>query len=229
MDIWEANSISTAVTPHPCGSVTSQASCNSPTQCGSGDGNRYTGTCDRDGCDYNTYRLGNDSFFGPKGTVDSNTPVTVVTQFVTSDNTPTGDLTEIRRIYVQNGKVIDQGTTNVAGIPAGNSITSDFCSAEKKAFGDTDSFGNKGGLQAMGKAMDNGMVLVMSLWDDYAVNMLWLDSDYPTNVPATNPGVARGTCPTDSGVPATVEGQSPNSQVVFSNIKFGSIGSTYSH
>ena len=27
--------------------------------------------------------------------------------------------------------------------------------------------------------MDRGHVLVMSLWDDHDVNMLWLDSDYP--------------------------------------------------
>ena len=28
-------------------------------------------------------------------------------------------------------------------------------------------------------SLDRGHVLVMSLWDDYSVNMLWLDSDYP--------------------------------------------------
>jgi cellulose 1,4-beta-cellobiosidase len=31
----------------------------------------------------------------------------------------------------------------------------------------------------MGDAMDRGMVLVMSLWADYAVRMLWLDSIFP--------------------------------------------------
>lgn len=33
----------------------------------------------------------------------------------------------------------------------------------------------------MGKSMDNGMVLVMSIWDDHEANMLWLDSTYPTD------------------------------------------------
>ena len=33
----------------------------------------------------------------------------------------------------------------------------------------------------MGQAMKRGLVLVMSLWDDHEVNMLWLDSDYPLN------------------------------------------------
>lgn len=31
----------------------------------------------------------------------------------------------------------------------------------------------------MGGALGRGMVLVMSIWDDSAANMLWLDSDYP--------------------------------------------------
>ena len=37
-----------------------------------------------------------------------------------------------------------------------------------------------------------GMVLVMSLWDDHAVRMLWLDSTYPVN--GTQPGSALSSC-----------------------------------
>ena len=33
----------------------------------------------------------------------------------------------------------------------------------------------QGGLRAMGESMERGHVLVMSLWDDHSVNMLWLD------------------------------------------------------
>ena len=55
--------------------------------------------------------------------------------------------------------------------------------------------------------------------------MLWLDSTYPTT--ETGPGAARGTCGTDSGVPSDVESKSGSSSVVYSNIKFGPIGSTY--
>jgi cellulose 1,4-beta-cellobiosidase len=79
----------------------------------------------------------------------------------------------------------------------------------------------------MGKGMDLGMVLVMSLWDDHYANMLWLDSSYPTDSDPEKPGVARGSCDTGSGVPADVESKSPNAQVKFSNIKFGPIGSTF--
>ena len=80
----------------------------------------------------------------------------------------------------------------------------------------------------MGDAFEKGMVLVLSLWDDYAVNMLWLDSDYPTTAPATQPGIARGNCSTTSGVPATIESSNANAQVIYSDIRVGPIGSTFS-
>ena len=79
----------------------------------------------------------------------------------------------------------------------------------------------------MGKALDRGMVLVMSLWDDHDVHMLWLDSDYPLNKSTSTPGVARGTCATSSGDPKDVETNHPDSSVTYSNIKVGEIGSTY--
>lgn len=153
--------------------------------------------------------------------------MTVVTQFITSDNTATGTLTAIRRIYVQNGKVIQQSNTNVAGITKTNQITDTFCNQQKAATGDTNKFQANGGLAAMGDDMDDGMVLVMSIWDDYAANMLWLDSKYPTNAADSAIGAVRGTCPTNSGVPSQVNAQYPNSNVIFSNIKFGTLNSTY--
>lgn len=153
--------------------------------------------------------------------------MTVVTQFLTSDNTTTGDLTEIRRVYVQNGKVIQNSNTALTGLPVGNSITDSFCTAAKSVTGDTNSFTPRGALSAMGDAFEAGMVLVMSLWDDHAAEMLWLDSDYPVGASPSAPGVARGTCATSSGIPATVESQSPGASVTFSNIKYGPIGSTF--
>lgn len=149
------------------------------------------------------------------------------TQFVTSDNTASGDLVEIRRLYVQNGKVYQQPQSNVAGI-SGNAINDKFCAAQKSVFGDTNYFATQGGMKAMGDAFAKGMVLVMSLWDDYAVNMHWLNSPFPTDAPIDKPGVARGTCSIDSGKPADVESQAPGSTVVFSNVRTGPLGTTYS-
>ncbi|KAI0312803.1 cellobiohydrolaseI [Amylostereum chailletii] len=224
MDIWEANSMAAAYTPHVC-TTQGQTRC-SGNDCGDDD-NRYGGVCDKDGCDFNSFRMGNKNFLGPGMTVDTKSKFTVVTQFLTSDNTTAGDLVEIRRVYVQNGKVIPNSKTNVPGMAAFDSVTDAFCNAQKTAFGDTNSFESRGGLRAMGQSFDRGMVLVMSLWDDHAVNMLWLDSDYPLTKSASAPGVARGTCATTSGKPTDVESQSASAKVTYSNIKYGPIGSTY--
>lgn len=226
MDIWESNSISQAVTPHAC-SVKGQTRC-SGVDCGDDDkGQRDLGVCDKDGCDFNPFRMGNHTFFGPGSqfTIDSSKPFTVVTQFITSDNTDKGDLVEIRRLYQQDGKTYGLPNVTVGGVSF-DSITDKFCTAQKRTFGDPNTFEAKGGLKAMGDALGRGMVLVMSLWDDHAAHMLWLDSNYPTNVPASNPGVARGTCATDSGKPSDVEARYPNAKVQYMNIRYGEIGST---
>lgn len=222
MDIWEANSISAAYTPHPC-SVQGLYKCTGQ-DCATP--NRYGGVCDPDGCDFNSYRMGAKSFYGPAKTVNTNTKFTIVTQFITDTGTSSGKLVEIRRVYVQNGVVINNSQVNVSGMAAYDSITTDFCSSQKTVFGDTDTFSAKGGLAAMGQSLARGGVLVLSVWDDYAAQMLWLDSNYPTTGNPATPGVARGTCATTSGAPADVEAQSPNASVTYSNIRFGELGST---
>ena len=219
MDIWEANSISAAFTPHPC-SVIGQTEC---TGNACGYPNRYSGVCDPDGCDFNSYRMGDTSFYGPSKTVDTTERFTVVTQFITSDNTSTGTLTEIRRFYVQNGVVIENSQSTIPGV-TGNSITPVFCDAQKTAFGDTNDFDTKGGLAAVGESLARGVVLVLSIWDDPTTNMLWLDSDYPPTSPPTTPGVPRGTCPTYTEIGV----DDASISVTYSNIKIGPIGSTYS-
>lgn len=85
MDILEANSQATAMTPHPC------------------KGN----TCDKNGCGYNPYASGQKNFWGPGKTVDTSKVFTVVTTFTGSG----GKLTSIGRKYVQNGKMIAGGGT----------------------------------------------------------------------------------------------------------------------
>ena len=116
MDIWEANSMATAYTPHPCDTVGAYR-CEG-TECGDNwTDERYDGICDKDGCDFNSWRLGDQTFFGPGGdyAVDTNKAMTVVTQFVTSDGTDNGDLVEIRRVYVQDGQVIENSFSNLDG------------------------------------------------------------------------------------------------------------------
>jgi cellulose 1,4-beta-cellobiosidase len=216
MDIWEANSISNALTPHSANAV-APTTCQTNACGGTYSTNRYAGPTDPDGCDWNPYRLGDKTFYGPGMTVDTTKVFTVVTQFIGNP------VTEIRRYYVQNGVLIPTPATTQAGL-SGNSITPAYCTAEGTVFNDT-SFETKGGFSSMNAAFSQGMVLVLSLWDDYYANMLWLDSTYP--IGGTSPGDARGTCATTSGVPATVEAASPNANVIYSNIKFGSINSTW--
>ncbi|KAH7141026.1 glycosyl hydrolase family 7-domain-containing protein [Dactylonectria macrodidyma] len=222
MDIWEANDISTAYTAHPCEN-NAQHSCEGDACGGTYSDTRYAGDCDPDGCDFNPFRQGNETFYGPGSefTVDTTKTITVVTQFVEGSS---GSLASIKRFYVQDGVVVANSESTIAGT-SGNALTEEFCTAQKVAFGDEDDFTAKGGYSQMSDALASPMVLVMSLWDDHAANMLWLDSTYP--VDATGDGAARGTCSTDSGVAADVEADSPNASVVFSNIKFGPIGSTF--
>jgi cellulose 1,4-beta-cellobiosidase len=170
MDIWEANSISAAFTPHPCEDV-GYHSCEGDACGGTYSSDRYAGDCDPDGCDFNSYRQGNTTFYGPGSSFDLDTTkkLTVVTQFITDSS---GALSEIKRFYVQNGVVIPNSESNIAGV-SGNSITEDYCSAQKTAFGDTNVFDERGGLAQMGKALSEPMVLVMSLWDDVSSHPLF--------------------------------------------------------
>ena len=103
-----------------------------------------------------------------------------------------------------------------------------MCVAQKKAFGDVDDFTPKGGIKAMGDAMGRGMVLTMSLWDDDEVHMIWLDAvdPIPPKGEKPKPGALRGTCSPTSGDPKVVQKEHPNAYVVYSDVKFGEIGST---
>lgn len=144
-----------------------------------------------------------------------------MTQFIETS----GALSEIRRYYVQDGVVIPNSVSTVAGVTGYDSITSAYCTAQNTAFSGEGSFAAHGGLASMGEALAEGMVLVMSLWDDHYANMLWLDSTYPTT--STALGAVRGTCATTSGVPSDVESSSASASVIYSNIRFGPINSTF--
>ena len=171
--------------------------------------------------------MGNLNFYGPGSgfTIDTTKPITVITQFLTNTGTNSGTLVEIKRFWGQGGKVYATPGSKIAGV-TGNSITDSFCAAQKSVFGDPDTTGKKGGLAKQGEALKNS-VLVMSIWDDYSVSMLWLDSQFPVTADPSAPGVSRGTCSRDSGKPADVEANSPNAYVAFSDIKWGPINSTF--
>mmetsp|Transcript_15610 Transcript_15610/g.18001 ORF Transcript_15610/g.18001 Transcript_15610/m.18001 type:complete len:634 (+) Transcript_15610:1313-3214(+) len=230
MDIWEANSMATAYTPHTC-SVEKLYRCEG-IECGDNDkGERYDGVCDKDGCDINPYRMGNTNFYGRGEEYAVNTlkPMTLVTQFLTDDGTDSGDLSEIRRYYVQDGKVVHSPPSTILGPGKDtDSITDDFCDDKKDLFGDVKDYQKHGGMKGMGESLDRGHVMIFSLWDDVEVNMLWLDSAYPLNRPESDPGIKRGGCPGGvTSTPTYLRDTHPNGGVIFRNAAVGEIGSTY--
>ena len=77
--------------------------------------------------DFNPYRLGVTDFYGKGKTVDTSKPFTVVTQFLGSGS----NLSEIKRYYVQGGKVIENPQPKTSGL-TGNSITEAWCDTENK-------------------------------------------------------------------------------------------------
>ncbi|KAL4805289.1 concanavalin A-like lectin/glucanase domain-containing protein [Aspergillus unguis] len=212
MDIWEANSRSTGLTPHACvyegGGV---YECEEEEECDSASEN--TGVCDKWGCGFNPYALGEEAYYGRGADafeVDTQEPFTVVTQFVTDDNTTEGSLAAIRRLYIQHGQIIQNAVVTVDGAEY-NSITDSLCDSTSSWFS---SFG---GLDGMGKALDRGMVLAMSIWNDAGGYMQWMD------------GLAEGAgpCNATEGAPSVIEQTVPGTKVVFSDLRWGDIGTTY--
>merc|ERR1711998_516273 len=139
------------------------------------------------------------------------------------DGSDSGKLVEVKQFYTQDGQTVEHPAYTVNGNQH-NTISDAFCADWVATTQDGTNFLEKGGLDAVEKAIDAGVVLVMSLWDDHYANMLWLDSTYP--VGSSDPGAYRGACSADSGVPADVEDKQAKAHVKFSDIKFGPIGST---
>ncbi|KAG9412140.1 hypothetical protein AC1031_017769 [Aphanomyces cochlioides] len=215
-DILEANSINTSFTSHPC-TQTGLYECTSPLECGDGD-NRYKGICDKDGCGVNPWAMNNHTFYGPGSsfTLDSSKPYTVVTQFITDDNTAIGNLVEIKRYFVQNGKTIAHPDPNWPGLrQPGSSITDGFCDQVKAVFNSVNDHKAKGGLVAMGKVLQRGLVLSFTSWTG---DLPWLDGSYPGSDP-TKPGGSQGSCAPNSPIPTYAP-------ITVSNIRVGDIGST---
>ena len=185
MDVLESNSAASAFTPHPCLDDASN--------------------CDKGGCGFNPYALGYRNYWTPGGTLDTSKPFTIITQFITNDNSTTGTLSEIRRIYQQNGVTVPSAVSGASG----DSINGTWCSSVDSSASE---FGN---LATMGEALGSGMVLVFSIWNDNSQYMNWLDSGNS------------GPCSSTAGNPATIQAQDPSTHVVFSNIRWGDIGSTY--
>ena len=158
--------------------------------------------CDKGGCGWNPYAQGQRKYWAHGGTLDTSKPFTFTTQFITNDGTSSGTLTKINRKYYQNGKEI------APSVSSGDTITDSWCAANDGAAA------TFGGLATMGKALKDGMVLIFSIWNDNSQFMNWLDSGNS------------GPCSATEGNPSLIQAQNPGTHVVFSNIRWGDIGST---
>ncbi|TPX12168.1 uncharacterized protein E0L32_007054 [Thyridium curvatum] len=206
MDIWEANSRATVLTPHTCNQPGSFLCAGDA--CGRG----APAVCDKSGCGINPYATGSKDFYAPDRTasVDTSRPFTVVTQFITADNTSAAPLTEIRRLYVQGGRVIENARVRVGGRDAPGVLTQDFCTERNAS-----DFNRLGGVRGMGESLARGMVLIFSIWNSEGDFMTWLDSN------------SSGPCNATEGNPALIVKNNPEVSVTFSNIKWGEIGTTF--
>ncbi|KAF1949671.1 glycoside hydrolase [Byssothecium circinans] len=157
-----------------------------------------TGVCDKPGCGKNPYRTDKSYYGAGSFKIDTSKPFTVVTQFPAKNNV----LQSIVRKYVQNGKVIED-------IPANVSMNDQYCSANGAT-----TFMNLGAMKGMGDAMSRGMVLAMSIWWDEGGFMKWLDSG------------ESGPCNATEGDPKVIQQVEKAPSVIFSQIKWGEIGST---
>jgi len=196
----EANKEATALTPHSC-NHTGLYKCTGA-EC------TWDGVCDQWGCGYSPYSNGNPGYYGPGLTVDTNKVFTVVTQFPTF---PNGTLKEIRRLYVQNGKVIQNAVVNTGSVLDGtNVIDTAYCTGGASRFMDL------GAMAGIGEALKRGMVLIFVIWWDVGGYMNWLDTG------------SSGPCNTTEGNPSVIVKVEPDPVITFSNVKWGEIGSTTS-
>nr|BAF57378.1 putative glycosyl hydrolase family7 [uncultured symbiotic protist of Neotermes koshunensis] len=184
-DIQEANFYGMVFTSHPC---------QSPGQVGQGGG-----SCQSDGCGFNGYRYGARDFWTSQ--INPRSRLTVITQFVGS----AGTLTEVRRKYIQGGKVIQNPTVNVYSNGNFNSLSEAFCKAAGHPLSGWTSFA------AMGQSFGRGHVLVFSLWDSFDMGWLSGSTEYG---PSTSSDKLEAETHLDA-------------KVIWSSIKYGDIDTTY--
>ncbi|KFA50685.1 hypothetical protein S40293_04862 [Stachybotrys chartarum IBT 40293] len=183
LDIWEANSRSTLLAPHPC-NKTGLYLC-SGEECG------WDGVCDEWGCAYNPYQNGNPDYYGLGMRVNTSRPFTVVTQFPADED---GILREYHRIYIQDGRIIRNAPTQLDNLPKQNFMDDEYCIAT----GSATRYMDLGATAGMGASMSRGMVLAMSIWWDEGGNMQWLD------------GTDRGPCNATEGAPSNIRNIQPD-------------------
>ncbi|KAL0934986.1 exoglucanase 1 precursor [Colletotrichum truncatum] len=207
-DVWNSNSNSFQMSSKLC-RQTSYSIC----QGDNCEGGQRFPDCDRDGCDYNPYRLGAKDFYGLAKTVDTSKKFTVVTQFAED---------KVTKFFIQDGQKIDAPATTLPGAADSSGLNADYCLKKSQYFGEHDMFNVLGGYRRHNDVLRQPLVMALSIQNDYYAANLWLDSRYPLDSWA--PGTERGPCEFSGNVPGVPE--VGDNKVSWSNIRFGPIGST---
>ena len=210
LDLWEANKFATQQALHPV-DKTGQIVCEGNKECGSQkEGERDIGPTDRNGCFINPYLFGHKKFYGPGSdfTINTNKPFAIITEF----REKSGKLDGMYQYYMQGGKTIHPPDY---GYGSDNVMTNDFCKKVLARPGEAQYFFDHGGMPQFSKAVENGMTMVISYWDDMASNMNWLDSG------------ERGPCNPNHGDPATLREKHPDASFGIRHVRWGKIGTTH--
>ncbi|KAK4044106.1 glycoside hydrolase [Parachaetomium inaequale] len=160
--VWNSNAHSFEMSSHVCPPDRA-----GPTVCGYeecdnygpyGGQNHWRGQCDRWGCSYNPYRMGNTAFYGKGKTVDTGRKFTVVTQW---------SETKVTQFFIQDGQKIELPAPVVEGLPKEAGLSADMCSKQRAVFGELDTMAQNGGWETHNRQLlSQPMVLVMSIGAD---------------------------------------------------------------
>ncbi|KAK4442321.1 Exoglucanase 1 [Podospora aff. communis PSN243] len=203
--LWKSNSQSYAMGSHMCKEK-------GYTVCEGKECEGEEARCDEVGCGYSPYRMGRRGFYGEGKEVDTRRPFTVVTRFEEG---------MVYQVFVQDGKRIETPPPSWGGV---GGITEESCGRRVGVFGEGDGFGELGGWEAHREMLRRPMVLAMSISPDWEGNNRWLDGVYPKGADESKPGAKRGECVGDDA--AEVLAINRNAKVIWSDLRFGPIGST---
>ncbi|KAK4675294.1 hypothetical protein QC764_512770 [Podospora pseudoanserina] len=173
--------------------------------------------CARKGCEYNPYRMGAKEFYGKGKLVD--TTRNVVTRWEEDRQ---------YQFFIQDGKRIDVPAPTWDGLPKQSGLSKEMCDVQANVFMEQDIWAVHNGWPThQRQVLSRPMVLVTSIdaADWYTWNT-WLDSSKIPPYDDRDPGVERGPCPWEDNEPSIARASNGQAKVVWSNIRFGPIGST---
>lgn len=219
--VWNSNSHSFSMSSHTCPN-------DGLSTCEGWDCENYhpeergRKTCERWGCSYNPFRMGHEGFYGKGKTVDTTKNFTVVTRW---------DENQVSQFFIQDGKKIDIPSPVWDGLQSGKAsggLSADMCANQPSVFNERSAFAENGGWDTHKRQILNTpMALTMSIGVDYYAWNTWLDSVYPPYDSVGHPGEKRGDClPVEDNEPYQVHQRYSKAKVVWSNIRFGPIGTT---